>query len=98
MGYVVPLFIRLDLTWAFTTFGHIRASVQSVHSGLPIHGPVGPCPSFVGDEDSGDSSTAHHGGVEVQTASYLRGGSGNDYIGGSLRHNCEHELLKLNLV
>ncbi|AGL74877.1 C5 protein [Malvastrum leaf curl Philippines virus] len=98
MGYVVPLFIRLDLTWAFTTFGYIRASVHSVHSGLAIHGPVGPCPSFVGDEDSGGSSTAHHGGVEVQTATYLRGGSGNDYIGGTLRHNCEHELLKLNLV
>nr|ABP96797.1 AC5 protein [Ageratum yellow vein virus] len=98
MGYVVPLFIRLYLTWAFTTFGHIRGSVHSVQSGLAVHGPVGPCPSSVGDEDSGGSSTAHHGGVEVQTATYLRGGSGNDNICGTLRHNCEHELLKLNRV
>nr|AJE24730.1 AC5 protein [Tobacco leaf curl Pusa virus] len=90
MGYIMSLFIRLDLTRAFTSLGNIRASVQSVHLGLFVHGPIDPCPLFVCDEDSGGNSTADIWAVEVQPATNLGSGSGNDYIGGTLRHNLLH--------
>nr|BBA21850.1 AC5 protein [Tobacco curly shoot virus] len=77
---------RLDLTWAFTSFRDIWTSVHPVHPGLSVHGPVRPCSCF-GDADNGGSSTAHIWAVEVETATYLRSGSGNDYICWSLRHN-----------
>nr|AFA43810.1 AC5 protein [Papaya leaf curl virus] len=97
MGYIMTLFIRLDLTWAFTPTRDIRASVHSVNSGLPVHGPVDPCSPFVCDEDSRGSSTAAVRAVEVETAAYLRSGCGNDNICWSLRHNSLHVRQKLNL-
>nr|WOZ03563.1 AC5 protein [Pepper leaf curl Yunnan virus] len=89
MRHIMTGLIGLHLTWAFTTLRYIRASVHPVHRGLSIHGPVGPYLSS-GDADSGDSSTTCVRAVEVQTATHLGGGSGNDYIGGTLRHNPWH--------
>nr|UQH66814.1 pathogenicity determinant [Papaya leaf curl virus] len=77
---------RLDLTWAFTSSRDIWTSVHPVHPGLSVHGPVRPCFCF-GDADNGGNSTAGIWAVEVETAAYLRGGRGNDYICWSLRHN-----------
>nr|AXQ88117.1 AC6 [Tomato leaf curl Joydebpur virus] len=77
---------RLDLTWVFTSSRNIWASVHPVHPGLPVHRPVRPCFCF-GDADNGGSSTAGIWADEVETAAYLRGGRGNDYICWSLRHN-----------
>nr|QIH45370.1 C5 protein [Malvastrum yellow mosaic virus] len=56
MGYVMTGFIRLHLTWTFTSTRNIRTSVHPVHSGLAIHGPVRPHARFCG-ADSGDSYT-----------------------------------------
>nr|WAK97803.1 AC5 protein [Cherry tomato leaf curl virus] len=86
MDYIVSGLKRLDLTWAFTSSRDIWTSVHPVHPGLSVHGPVRPCFCF-GDADNGGSSTAHIWAVEVETATYLRSGSGNDYICWSLRHN-----------
>nr|CRL31561.1 coat protein (truncated) [Pepper leaf curl Bangladesh virus] len=86
MNYIVSRLKRLDLTWAFTPPRNIWASVHPVHPGLPVHGPVHPC-SGLCDADNGGSSTARVWAVEVQTAAYLRGGRGNDYICWSLGHN-----------
>nr|ALS35321.1 AC5 [Tomato leaf curl virus]ALS35328.1 AC5 [Tomato leaf curl virus] len=77
---------RLDLTRTLTASRHIRAPEHSVYSGLPIHGPVGPCLCF-GDADNGGSSTVHRWAVEVETATYLRSGRENEHICWSLRHN-----------
>ncbi|ABB52033.1 C5 [Pepper leaf curl Bangladesh virus] len=77
---------KLDLTRAFTAPRNIWASVHPVHPGLPVHGPVRPCSGFC-DADNGGSSTAGIWAVEVETAAYLRGGRGNDYICWSLGHN-----------
>nr|AHA82221.1 AC5 [Tomato leaf curl Joydebpur virus] len=77
---------RLDLTRPFTSPRNIRGFVHPVHHGLPVHGHVGPCRSLC-DADNGGSSTAGIWAVEVETAAYLRGGRGNDYICWSLRHN-----------
>ncbi|BAC66132.1 C5 [Eupatorium yellow vein virus - [Yamaguchi]] len=94
MTNIVFLLKRLDLTRAFTTLRNIRASVHSVHPGLPIHGPLSPCSPSVCDEDSGGIRTADIRAVEVEPATYLGGGCGNHYIGRTLRHSSWHERLQ----
>ncbi|CCF77731.1 hypothetical protein [Tomato leaf curl Togo virus - Fontem] len=84
---IIPLLVRLDLTWAFTATGNVRSSVHPVHSWLAIHGPVRPRTTLACASDSGDNSTAGVGAVEVQPSTHLRDGRGNYYIAGSLRHN-----------
>ncbi|AFQ20091.1 AC5 protein [Pouzolzia golden mosaic virus] len=75
VGYVMSLFVRLDLTWALASAWDIWALVHSVHFGLSITGPVRPCFLSICDEDSGDRGTADSGSVVAQPASYFRGGS-----------------------
>nr|UFP63102.1 AC5 [East African cassava mosaic virus] len=63
--HIISLLKRLDLTWAFTALRDIWASIHPVHSGLSIHGPVGPYFSS-GDADSGGNNTVLVWAVEVQ--------------------------------
>ncbi|AEL28909.1 AC5 [East African cassava mosaic Cameroon virus-Ghana] len=67
---IISLFIRLNLTWAFTALRDVWASIHPVHLGLPIHGPDGPYSAF-GDADSRGNHTVRVWAVEVQPPPHL---------------------------
>nr|ART89124.1 AC6 protein [Tomato leaf curl Joydebpur virus] len=77
---------RWDLTWAFQSSRTIWASGHPGNPGPPGQGPVRPCFLF-GEPEHGGSNPAGNWAVQIETAAYLRGGRGNDYICWSLRHN-----------